>query len=262
MMTHESAYDLLPAFALDAVAHDEYEQIEAHLAECPRCRAELDAHRDVAAALGNSVESLPEGLWASIESRLLAGPDEEAPPMPSLLRSEPVEAPGAFRAPRRARPLTSRGRLFSVASLAVAAAAAAAVLGVNLVDANNQVAHLQGAIGETAHTAVQAALETSGHKVVNLKSANGKRAAQFVVLQSGQGYLVKSNLPALSSKKTYQLWGVVDGQTISLGVLGRSPQLVTFTLAGSPKASRLGITAEPAGGSVLPSGAMLASGTI
>jgi anti-sigma factor RsiW len=263
MMSHDEASDLLAVFALDAVDSDEHEQIEAHLAECPRCRAELDAHRDVAAALGNSVESLPEGLWSSIASRLVIGTDEEAPPMPSLLRAGTGdELVGSFRTPRVARPRASRGRLLSVVSLAVASAAAAVVLGVNLVDANNQVAHLQGAIGETAHTAVLAALETPGHKVVHLKSASGHQVAEFVVLPSGQGYLSDSDLPALSSKETYQLWGVVDGQTISLGLLGRSPHLVTFTLAGSPKASRLGITAEPASGSLVPSGAMLASGTV
>ena len=169
---------------------------------------------------------------------------------------------GRSTVPAGPRCRVTRRRLISVASLGAACAAAAVVLGVNLVDANNQVAHLQGAIGETAHTAVLAALETPGHKVVNLKTANGQQAAEFVVLPSGQGYLVDSRLPDLSSKETYQLWGVVNGQTISLGLLGRSPHLVTFTLAGSPEESRLGITAEPAGGSIVPSGAMLASGTV
>jgi anti-sigma-K factor RskA len=263
MMSHDEASELLAVFALDAVDSDEHEQIEAHLADCPRCRAELDAHRDVAAALGNSVEPLPEGLWSSIAGQLLIGPDGETPPMPSLPRNGASdELVGPFRAPRPARPRASRGRLLSVASLAVASAAAAVVLGVNLVDANNQVAHLQGAIGETAHTAVLAALETPGHKVVNLKNTSGHKVAEFVVLPRGQGYLVDSHLPALSSKETYQLWGVVDGQTISLGLLGRAPHLVTFTLAGSPKASRLGVTVEPSGGSVVPSESMLASGTV
>jgi hypothetical protein len=264
MINHELAHELLSAFSLDAVDRDEYEQIEAHLTECPRCRAELDAHREVAAALGNSVEPLPEGLWSNISTRLMVGPDEEPPPMPSLLRQETGSevTVGSFRAPRRSRLRVSRGRLIAAASLAAACAATAVVLGVNLVDANNQVAHLQGALGETAHTAVLAALETPGHKVVNLKTASGRQAAEFVVLPSGQGYLVDSRLPEVSSKETYQLWGVVDGQTISLGLLGRSPDLVTFTLAGSPKESRLGITAEPAGGSVVPGGAMLASGPV
>ena len=267
MMSHQQAAELLAVFALDALEGDEHEMIEAHLAECPRCRAELDAHREVAAALGNSVEPLPEGLWSSIAGALPPHGDQEPPPMPTLVRDQtaprPLPPPAApFATPRPARRRASRGRLFTVASLAVAAAAVAAVLGVNLVDANNQVAQLQGAIGETAHTAVVAALETQGHKVVNLKSTSGKQLAEFVVLPSGQGYLVSSRLPELSSKETYQLWGVVNGQTISIGVLGRSPHLVTFTLAGSPEESRLGITAEPAGGSILPSQAMLASGTV
>jgi anti-sigma factor RsiW len=263
MMSHEEAYELLAVFALDAVDEAEHEQMEAHLAECPRCRAELDAHRQVAAALGNSVEPLPEGLWASIAGALPPRPDEEPPRMPSLLRRGTVDkVPVAAFRPPRTRPRGFRGRIISVASVAVACAAAAIVLGVNLADTDNQVAHLQGAIGETAHTTVLAALETPGHKVVNLKTAGGHQVAEFVVLPSGQGYLVDSRLPELSTRETYQLWGVVDGQTISLGLLGRSPDLVTFTLAGAPRASRLGITAEPTGGSVVPSGAMLASGTV
>ena len=156
MMTHDEASDLLAVFALDAVESDEHEEIEAHLAECPRCRAELDAHRDVAAALGNSVESLPEGLWSSIASRL-PRPDEEPPPMPTLLRDEPAPAAApppeertrrGFRTPRTSAAShrrASRGRLLSVASLAVAAAAVAAVLGVNLVHANNQISNLKQA---------------------------------------------------------------------------------------------------------------------
>ena len=76
----------------------------------------------------------------------------------------------------------------------------------NLVDANNQVAHLQGAIGETAHTAVLAALETPGHKVVNLKTASGQQAAEFVVLPEWSGLpgrlappgtLVQGDLPTV-----------------------------------------------------------------
>lgn len=261
MMTHEQASELLAVYALDAVESDEHEQIEAHLAGCPRCRAELDAHRDVAAALGNSVEPLPAGLWSSIASRLPPRPDEEPPPMPSLVREGPGGAEPAaarFRLPGPSRPRPSRGRLISVASFAVAAAAVAAVLGVNLVHDNNRISNLQNGIT----TSAAAALHARGHKVVDVESANHVELARFVVLPSGQGFLVTSSLPALSSAKTYQLWGVINGRAISLGLLGRSPHGVAFTLAGSPQPSKLGITVEPAGGSVLPTGSMLASGTV
>lgn len=263
MITHEQANEMLAVFALDAVDEAEHGQIEEHLAQCAQCRAELDALRDVAAALGNSVEPLPDGLWSSIADALPPRADEEPPPMPALV-PHGADDDGAKERLRAAGPTpgrSSRRRLVSVASLGVAAAALAAVLGVNLVHAEDQVAHLQGAIEETAHTQVMAALETPGHKIVDLRDGKHRRVAQFVVLPSGQGYLVSSELPVLSSDETYQLWGVVDGQTISLGVLGRSPNMAAFTVAGSPSASRLGITVEPAGGSVLPSEAMLAAGT-
>jgi anti-sigma-K factor RskA len=260
-MTHQQASELLAVFALDAVDSDEQELIEAHLAECPRCRAELDAHRDVAAALGNSVGQLPEGLWSSIASRLPPRPAEEPPPMPTLVRegsAHEERTATRFHTPRTAPRRTSRGRLLSVASLAVAAAAVAAVLGVNLVHANNQISSLHNASPASA----VAALKVPGHKVVDVESARHVELAQFVLVPSGQGYLVTSKLPTLSSAKTYQLWGVINGRAISLGLLGQDPHGAAFTLGGSSHPSKLGITVEPAGGSVVPTGSMLAAGTV
>jgi anti-sigma factor RsiW len=257
MMSHHEAAELLAVFALDALESDEHELIEAHLAECPRCRAELDAHREVAAALGNSVEPLPEGLWSSIAGALPPHGDQDPPPMPTLVRDQ-TGSDAPFATPRPARRRASRGRLFTVASLAVAAAAVAAVLGISLVHDNNQISNLQQATPSSA----TAALRVPGHKVVNVESAHHVQLAQFVVLPSGQGYLVKSNLPTLSSAHTYQLWGVINGQAISLGLLGQTPHAAGFTFAGSPTPSKLGITVEPAGGSVVPTGSMLAAGTV
>jgi hypothetical protein len=261
MMTHDEVSELLGAFALDAVDPDEYELIEAHLAECPRCRAEVDAHREVAAALGNSVEPLPEGLWSSIASRLPPRQDEEPPPMPLLVRdgiSEDVAPPPVFRAPGPSRPSrSSRTRLAAVASVAVAAAAVSIVLGVNLVHDDHQISKLQG-----THAAVVAAFHTRGHKIVNVESPNHHQLAEFVVVPDGRGYLVKSSLPPLQSSQTYQLWGVSDRQSISLGLLGQSPNQVTFTSAGSRTPKTLAITVEPAGGSVTPTGSMLGTGKV
>jgi hypothetical protein len=261
VITHEESLHLLAAFALDAVQSDEHEEIEAHLGVCPRCRAELDAHREVASGLGTILEPLPEALWSSISSRLSSRGDQDPPVRPTLLRDVRPDLTV------NERPLPSawgfpRGRLATVASIALGAAAVATVLGITLISTDNRVAQLEGAVRETAHTEVVAALETPGHRVVNLDTAADRRLAQFVVLRNGRGYLVTSNLPPLSAKETYQLWGVVNGQTISLGLLGRSPHLATFTLAGSSRPFGLGVTVEQAGGSVSPSGFMLASGTV
>ena len=69
--------------------------------------------------------------------------------------------------------------------------------------------------------------------------------AHAVVLPDGTGYLT-SELPALPAGRTYQLWGVDRRNTISLGVMGRSPNVVAFQAAGHPTA--LAITEERAGG--------------
>ncbi len=82
-MKHDEAYELLAALSLDAVEADEREAIEAHVLGCPRCRSELDALLDVAGALGNSVEPLPEGLWTSISSRIYDADDDVHGPFDS-----------------------------------------------------------------------------------------------------------------------------------------------------------------------------------
>jgi hypothetical protein len=260
-MTHEEASALLAVFALDAVDDVEREQIDAHLAECPRCRAELDAHREVAAALGNSVEPLPVGLWSSIAGRLPARHDEEPPPMPALVRPGPEPGRRFHRADAVHAARSSRGRQVAAASFAVAAAAVAVVLGLNVAHDNGQITRLQHAIGQGAPSAA-AALQTPGHTVVNVAGPGDDRLAQFVIVPAGQGYLVRSDLPRLSTGDTYQLWGVTGGKAISLGLLGRSPHHVTFTLAGPRRGTTLAITAEPAGGSVTPTSPMVASGPI
>lgn len=261
VLTHQEARALLAVFALDAVDSDEHTLVELHLSTCPACRDELDGHRVVAAALGNSVEPLPEGLWSSISNNITQRPAGFAP-MPVFLRTVPSS--GAIGAFPGATPslLRGRGRTVTFISVATAAAAAAVLLGVNLVSADNQLAHLQGAIGEAAHTAVVAALETPGRKIVNLDSANRQQLAQLVILPSGQGYLAAARLPQLPSRETYQLWGVIDGQTISLGLLGTHPRVAAFSLARRQLPSTLGITVESAGGSVLPSKSMLATGRV
>jgi len=260
-MTIHDPNDLLAAYALDAVDDEERAQLEQHLAECPRCQAELDLYRGLASALGNSVEAVPDELWSGILTRLFEPLDGGTRPTTTFDRGEGNHRSignAAKATPRR----TSHWRKAAAASIAIAAVAIIVSFGLSLAHANNQNAQLQGAIGETAHTAVVAALETPGHKLVTLRDASHRELAQFVVLPDGRGYLVSSLLPTLASKQTYQLWGVVSGQPISLGLLGRSPKQVTFTLAGSPRPSQLGINVEPAGGSVVPSAAMLVEGTV
>ncbi len=255
-MTHEEASELLGAYALDAVEPDEHTQLEEHLATCPRCRAELDGLREVTGFMGNSVESLPEGLWSTIAARLPPRQDEEPPPMPQLVLEprQPAEPPG--------RRSSTWAALATLGAIAVAAAAVAIVLGVDLVRADDQVTNLQQAMAVHPPQSIAQALRTPGHRIVNLETALRVPVAKFVLVPDGRGFLVHSRLPTLSDGHTYQLWAIVGSRPISLGLLGRAPGPASFTMSGAPTASQLAVTEEPVGGSVAPTPPIVATGTV
>ena len=260
MMTHDQADEILAALALDAVEEPERRELEAHLNVCPRCASELVVLREVAAALGHSVEPVPENVWSLISSQLVV-PEREEPSTPRLrivTQTWDSSVGGALVTTPRSR--SARRVLMVTTSVAAAAVAATVVLSLSLIRTSAQNDELQAQLGSTSASVV-VALETPGHTIVNLHSANHAQMAQLVLLPTGRGYLVSSSLPRLSNRNTYQLWGVIGGQAISLGLLGPSPGQATFTVAGADTPSQLGVTVEPAGGSVVPTSAMLASGT-
>jgi len=55
-------------------------------------------------------------------------------------------------------------------------------------------------------------------------------------------------MPDLPKAETYQLWAMIGGQPISLGLMGNSPAQASFTVSGSATVSALAVTVEPAGG--------------
>ncbi len=171
------------------------------------------------------------------------------------------EGRSPFRAPPDGRRRPRRSALTTIGALAVAAAAVAVVLGISLVRADNKVSDLQASAAGSA-SAVTTALRTPGHRVVDLDSSSHAALARVVVVPSGQGYLVSSNLPALGEGRTYQLWAIEGKRPISLGLLGGAPRQAAFTMAGSTRPSHLSITAEPTGGSVSPTGPIVATGSV
>ena len=87
--------------------------------------------------------------------------------------------------------------------------------------------------------------------------------AQFVVVPDGRGYLVSSNLPTLARGQTYQLWGIVGNQPISLGLLGSTPNQAVFTMAGTNRpVAAWRSPRSPRAASVMPTSAVVATGTV
>ena len=258
MMDHDEANEMLALVSLHALDADEMVKVEAHVATCPRCQHDLDAYREVAAALGNSVEPLPDGLWSNISSRLGERSAPVADITPPLLGGS-VATVISLDEHRTAR--IRRSRSISSAVGAVAAAAIL-VLGVGYANANNHANNLQSALNVANLTDAQRALVTHGHRVITLASSDNPRVAQFVMLASGTGYLEGSSLPTLPTTETYQLWGIVKGSPVSIGVMGRNPRDVSFTMLSSPSPSALSVTVEPSGGSLTPSNTLAGTGTV
>jgi anti-sigma factor RsiW len=80
-MNHPTAWNLIPWFVNGRASDQEHEALEAHLAQCPDCRAEVEAQRGLMNAMQTTpvVESMPHAslqkLWQRIDAdRVQAAP--------------------------------------------------------------------------------------------------------------------------------------------------------------------------------------------
>jgi hypothetical protein len=241
-VTHDELQSLLGVYALDAVEPDESALVEAHLAECARCRAEVAAHREAAARLGNVGGDAPAGVWDRIADQLA---------FESSRSPEPALPPNVIPLPSR-RPLP----LALLASLAAVAVALIGLLGVSTIRLQHQVDDLRSAVSAGGlQQAAAAAVLDPNRVTAQLVSADGSLSADVVILPSGSAYLVSTNLPALETSSEYQLWGLDNGQAVSLGLLGNAPRLAAFRVDSA--VTQLMVTAEPKGGRAQPDSKIL-----
>ena len=239
-MSPQEFESLLGAYALDAVDDEERREIEAHLAVDPRARAEVEMHREVATLMAFSGAAAPDGLWDRIAGAL----DERAPePGPELARVLPV--------PRRRR--------WSMVMLAAAGAAVATVTAAITVAVVHEPGLAPVASDGMAHVFDRAMADPDATRIV-LRSDDDAPRAVAVLEPDGLGLISLHELPDLGPERTYQLWGVIDDEVISLGVLGPRPGVEPFTVSGD--LSALVITDEVAGGVESSTQPALLSGTV
>jgi anti-sigma factor RsiW len=250
-MTHHDIEELLGAYALDAVDPDEARRVEAHLAECPRCRAEVADHREVAALLtSGATEAPPDRTWDRIAAEL-----GDAPP--------PVPIEVALGRRRDVRATRSRGVLTGLA--AAAAVVVIAVMGAVLVQQRGDLSDVRRdlAVAQAAgDEEVAALLADPATQVVDLDHQDGSPGARAIVGEDGDAILLAAGLPDLGPGRTYQLWGLPSGDDtmVSLGTLGPRFDRSTFHVEGPVDA--LAISREPGGGSVEPTTDPVVTGAI
>lgn len=218
-LSADELHALLGAYALDAVAPEEREQVERYLARSSRARTEVAGFRETAALLAHAGSDAPPGLWDRISHTLEAEP-------PPLHLARPIAAP---------RP---RWTTRVVAAVGIAAATiAVVVLSVQVLHQGDQIEQLEAGAPPGVLAAAEAAASDSDARRVSLESAYGARGADVVYLPDGSGYLLDDNLARLPDDRTYQLWALVgtgggSPRAISAGVLGPDPGVSAFRFDG------------------------------
>jgi anti-sigma-K factor RskA len=248
-------FDEIAVYALDGLEPDEQAAVEAHLAGCPVCQAELGAHLETLARLTPDEPASP-AVWARITESIAAEggalpepPRLEAVPYPG---APPTEPPGRARRRRPGAPeagprhLARRRRPWE----RVAGLAAAAVV---LVAAALGIGYLFGDRGKQPADLAQQADEAidAGDPVATLATPDGAAVARVVVTDTGTGYFLADDLPTLEEGRTYQLWQLDGPQPISLGTVGNGTTAVT-SVAVPEGTTTMAVSAEVAGGAVAP----------
>jgi Anti-sigma-K factor rskA/Putative zinc-finger len=256
-LSHDFVVEMLGAFALDAVDAAEAPMVRAHLDACPRCRDEVVQYQRTATMLANDGGAAPAGLWDLISARL--------EPPETLSRAFPPLDGTVSARPATGRGIRPRAARRAVGLMAVAAAAVIASLGVEVGHLDHRLNQLTAvSANPTMSAAAQSALLDPSSRRITLAGTGpaAPHRAELVVLGSGAGFLFNDGLPALASAKTYQLWAMVDGQPISVAVLGPHPGTAAFSLDAAAATRAFAVTVEPAGGSVAPTRPPVASTTV
>jgi anti-sigma-K factor RskA len=234
----EHPLDDLAVYAVDALEPNERAAVEAHLAGCVSCRAELAEHLDTLARLTEAFAPPAGGL-----EQLLAGLDAPR----HMARPTAITAAPSARERRR--------RWMRVAGVAAAAAAVAAVVGVALSSLGDEDT-------DTLSDLADEALDQPDADVATLATPEGANVARVVVTDEGTGYLFADDLPTLAEGQAYQLWQLDGPAPVSLGLVGDGTQPVS-AVAVPAGTTTMAISAEVAGGVVSPTAdQIVASGVV
>lgn len=219
--------ELLGAYALDAVDDDEREAIERHLLDCPRCRAEVSEHREVAAVLSQTGSPAPEGVW----DRIAADLSPPAPPLRITLAAPGTEGAAPEAAP--AAPVASladqrRRRSKTMIAIVGIAASIVAILGVVAVGQSQRLNKLETAMSDRSMEELADEVEADAVLEAELTGTGG--TARAVVSDTGRGFLIVDDVAEVPAGDVYQLWGKVDDVVLSLGTFGHGEDVVPFSV--------------------------------
>ncbi|WP_166853089.1 anti-sigma factor [Isoptericola sp. BMS4] len=241
--TNQDAWELLPAYALDAVDDLERRTVERLLEADPEARRALDEYRDVVAAFAVDAAP-PAALRDQVLSRVAATPQQATPQQGTW---QQTQRPGTVPADRRhASAATGKARRrWGLAAVAAAAAVAVAVPTTVAIRATQEQQLLQERVDAVARM-----MADPSAALVRADVDGGGEAS---VLVAGDDYLFSaSDLPGPGDGHDYQLWVVgAEGDVTPAGVLQAPDGSVEHLVQDVPGVG-VAVTVEPDGGSEQP----------
>lgn len=208
--------EAIAAYALGLLDDEEREALEAHLAACPVCRAELARHEDVVGELGHAVAPVaprPE-LRVTLLSEI--GASGSSPARPTLLRRQ---VPLAW--------------LAIAASIAVISIVALGFLLAQTLDERDDARFSEQEIAEYLREGgTLSPLLPAPGAPEDVEPGHGSLA---VAPDQSQAMLVVYDLPASGGDKRYVAWAERDGDRVRLGELRVNEQGVGWLLLDGPE---------------------------
>ncbi len=246
------------AYVLDAMDGLERDDFEAQLGESQDLRNEVTELTDTAVLLGLAVAPVAPsaGLKASIMDKLATTPqlprEVPAEPVAEPVRLAPVLAGQSERLQQK-----TQARWFSRPVGILVSAAAAVLLVGGAIAGTTAVMHGTQSGQSQQADALASINAASDVQHLTTKVASGGTATLVYSMKLKKSALIASDLPKLSSDKTYELWYINSaGHATKAGLFestGKSTwQVLTGTMS---EGDTVGVTVEPAGGTDAPTSA-------
>jgi anti-sigma-K factor RskA len=239
-----SLHALSGAYAVDALDDAERAAFERHLAQCPDCQQEVASLREATALMADdAVLTPPPGLRDSV----LAG-IKNIRPIPPQTDSAPETEAGAEDDVDLAPVLPMRPRRRRIAGLVAVAAAILAIAGGVVLqpwqDDSSQAPQM---------SAADRVLAAEDVKHVAIEFDDNSKATVFHSPKQGRAVLVTDDMAAPPRGKTFELWLQDEsGAMVPAGLMDSPGNNKVLLKGDAAKATGVGITVEPEGGSKEP----------
>lgn len=244
-MTEDHA--LSGAYAVDALDDTERARFEAHLRHCAECRDEVDSLREAAALLETETAEPPAALRAAV----LAG-IQEIRPLPPVVHQDDDREGREGRDELAARRSRRTGTSLATRLPLLVAAAAVLIAGVAGVVLKPWADDEQPPVAQPPTLAEQVLADPEA-TWVEKDFPDGAHATIVRSLEVGRAVIRTDDMRGAPDGKDYQLWlQTPAGEMEPAGVMPDLRDATVLLEGDATRATAVGITVEPDGGSERP----------